>query len=141
MAAALPPGGTVLERPKPSRRPRSGWRTAYRPRVAPPANRASRSQPGNRALRSVVVPAPVFALVVEEPARRPVVLRVTAARAVQAGDVLERHEDVPVELHVGDVLDQAVGGEDAVLILAPEEGDLDRLALVPGRVVLHRAEL
>ena len=60
---------------------------------------------------------------------------------MQAGDVLERHEDVPVELDVGDVLDQAVGGEDAVLLLAPEEGDLDRLALVPGRVVLHRAEL
>ena len=57
------------------------------------------------AKRVVVVEA--VAVVVAEPARRPVRLRrVAAARAVERGDVLERHEDVAVELDVGDVLDE-----------------------------------
>ena len=38
----------------------------------------------------------------------------------------------------GDVLDVAVRGQDAVLVLAAEQGELDRLALVLRRVVLHR---
>jgi hypothetical protein len=37
---------------------------------------------------------------------------------------------------MGDVLDVAVSGEDALLILASKEGDLDLLALVFVRVVL-----
>jgi hypothetical protein len=47
---------------------------------------------------------------------------------------------VPVELDVGDVVDVAVGGEDAVLVLAAEERDLDLLALVLVRVVLDGQE-
>src|ERR687891_251711 len=75
---------------------------------------------------------------VREPARRPMVGRsVAAARAVQRRDVLERHEDMPVQLDVGDVLDVAVRSEHALLVLAAEEGDLDLLALVLARVVLH----
>ena len=42
-----------------------------------------------------------------EPARRPVGLRrVAAARAVERGDVLQRDEDVPVQLDVRDVVDE-----------------------------------
>mgnify|MGYP006201050383 CR=1 FL=1 len=37
-------------------------------------------------------------------------------------DVLQRHEDVAVQLDVRDVLDVAVRGEHAFLVLAPEEG-------------------
>src|SRR5205814_1461560 len=71
---------------------------------------------------------------------RPVGLRrVAAARAVQRGDVLQRDQDVPVQLDVGDVLDVAVRGQHAVLVLAAEERDLDLLALVLVGVVLHRA--
>ena len=73
-----------------------------------------------------------------EPARRPVGLGgVAAARAVQRRDVLERDEDVAVELDVGNVLDRAVRGEHSLLVLAAEERDLDLLALVLVRVVLH----
>src|SRR4051812_28789214 len=80
----------------------------------------------------------VFALVLDEPARRPVGLgRVAAAGAVQRGDVLERDEDVPVELYVRDVVDGAVRGQHAVLVVAAEERDLDLLALVLAGVVLH----
>src|SRR5204862_3482083 len=57
---------------------------------------------------------------------------------VQGGDVLERHENVAVQLDVGDVLDVAVRRQDTLLVLAPEEGDLDLLALVLVGVVLHR---
>src|SRR5262249_14796001 len=57
--------------------------------------------------------------------------------AVQGGDVLQRHEDVPVELDVRNVVDEAVGGQDAVLILPAEERDLDALPLVLLGVVLH----
>src|SRR5205807_2688559 len=39
-----------------------------------------------------------------------------------------------------DVLDEAVGGQHAVLIVAAEEGDLDLLALVLVRVVLQAAQ-
>src|SRR5262249_24273243 len=78
---------------------------------------------------------PVFLL---EPARRPVVVRrVAAARTVEGGDVLERDQDVTVELDVRHVLDVAVGREDAFLVLAPEQGDVHLLALVLVRVVLH----
>ena len=74
-----------------------------------------------------------------EAPRRPVRLGgVAAARAVERGDVLERDEDVAVQLDVRDVLDVAVGREHAFLVLAAEEGDLDLLALVLVRVVLHR---
>ena len=44
-----------------------------------------------------------------------------------------------VQLDVRDVLEVAVGGQDAVLVLAAEQGDLDLLALVLVGVVLHRA--
>src|SRR5829696_3085064 len=80
----------------------------------------------------------LVAVFLRESSRRPVRLRrVAAAGAVERSDVLERHENVPVELDVGDVVDVAVRGEDAVLILAAEERDLDLLALVLVRVVLH----
>src|SRR5712691_11998204 len=79
-----------------------------------------------------------FALVLGEAARRPVRIgRVTAARAVEGGDVLQRDEDVAVQLDVGDVLDVAVRRQDALLVLAAEERDLDLLPLVFARVVLH----
>src|SRR5204862_2687582 len=74
-----------------------------------------------------------------EAARRPVGLRcVAAARAVEGGDVLQRDQDVAVQLDVRDVLDEAVSRQHAVLIIAAEEGDLDLLALVLIRVILHR---
>src|SRR5690348_5033654 len=49
---------------------------------------------------SATAPRTALRLVVAQPARRPVVVpRLgAAARAVQGRDVLERHEDVPVEL-------------------------------------------
>jgi hypothetical protein len=79
----------------------------------------------------------LIAVLLLESARRPVVVRsVAAARAVERGDVLQRHEDVAVQLDVGDVLDVAVRGEDTLLVLPSEEGDLDLLALVFVRVVL-----
>ena len=73
-----------------------------------------------------------------EPSRRPVGLgRIAAARAVEARDVLERDEDVTVELDVRDVLDRAVGGQGPLLVFAAEQRELDLLALVLVRVVLH----
>ena len=42
-----------------------------------------------------------------------------------------------VELQVDDVFDEAVRGEHAVLVIAPEECDLDLLALVLVGVILH----
>src|SRR3954447_17477337 len=92
------------------------------------------------------VPAAVAAaggaVVVQQAAGRPVLVlgRVAAARAVEGRDVLERHEDVAVQLDVGDFVDVAVRSEDALLVFAAEEGDLDLLALVLARVVLHHAE-
>ena len=44
---------------------------------------------------------------------------------------------MPVQLDVRDVLDAAVRGEDAFLVLAAEERDLDLLAFVLAGVVLH----
>jgi hypothetical protein len=41
---------------------------------------------------------------------------------------------------VGDLVDVAVRGEDALLVIAAEERDLDLLALVLARVVLHSSE-
>src|SRR4029077_15960675 len=76
-----------------------------------------------------------------EPARRPVVVgRVAATRTVERGDVLERNEDVSVQLNVGDVLHVAVGGQDTFLVFAAEECDLDLLALVFVGVVLDAPE-
>jgi hypothetical protein len=75
-----------------------------------------------------------------EPAWRPVVLRsIATARTVERGDVLQRHENVSVQLDVRNVLDVAVGGQDTFLIFAAEQGDLDLLALVFVRVVLQGA--
>jgi hypothetical protein len=59
---------------------------------------------------------------------------------VEGGDVLERDEDVPVQLEVRHALDSAVGREGAVLIFAAEQLDLDLLTLVLVRVVLHSSE-
>jgi hypothetical protein len=59
---------------------------------------------------------------------------------VEGSNVLKRDENVAVQLEVRDALDSAVGGQRAVLVLAPEELDLDLLALVLVRVVLHRPE-
>ena len=56
---------------------------------------------------------------------------------MHGSNVLEGHQDVPVELHVGNVLDRAVRGQDSLLVLATEERQLDLLALVLVRVVLH----
>ncbi len=56
---------------------------------------------------------------------------------MERGDVLERNQDVPVQLDVCDILEVTVRSEHAVLILAAEERDLDLLALVLVRVVLH----
>src|SRR5437867_5303890 len=76
-----------------------------------------------------------------EAARRPVRLRgVAPTRAMQGCDVLKRDQDVPVELDVGDVLDRAVRSEHSFLIIPAEQGDVDLLALVLVRIVLHRAE-
>jgi hypothetical protein len=47
---------------------------------------------------------------------------------------------VAVELDVGNVLERAVRRENALLILAAEQGDFDLLALVLVRIILHRAE-
>jgi hypothetical protein len=59
---------------------------------------------------------------------------------VERGDVLERNEDVAVQLHVGHILDVAVGGQHAILVLAPEQRDLDLLALVLVRVILDASQ-
>src|SRR5256714_2922996 len=81
----------------------------------------------------------LLAVFLLEPARRPIVVRrVAAARTVEGCDVLQGDEDMPVQLDVGDVLDVAVGGQDTLLVFPSEEGDLDLLALVLVRVVLHR---
>jgi hypothetical protein len=81
------------------------------------------------------------ALVLGEAARRPVRLgRVAPARAVERGDVLERNQDVAVELDVRHLVDGAVGGQDALVVVAAEHRDFDLLALVLARVVLHAAE-
>jgi hypothetical protein len=73
-----------------------------------------------------------------EPAWRPVVLRgVATARTVERGDVLQRNENVSVQLDMGDVLDVAISGQDTFLILPAEQRDLDLLALVFVRVVLQ----
>ena len=45
-----------------------------------------------------------------------------------------------VELDMGNVLERAVRRENALLILAAEQGDFDLLALVLVRIILHRAE-
>src|SRR5438094_10328929 len=81
---------------------------------------------------------PLVAVFLFEPSRRPVVVRrVAAARAMEGRDVLQGNEDVAVQLDVSDVLHVAVGRQDALLVLATEEGNLHLLALVLVRVVLH----
>src|SRR5262249_7825835 len=78
------------------------------------------------------------AVVLRETPGRPVGLGgVATARAVERGDVLQRDQNVAVQFDVRHVLDDAVSREDAVLVIAAEEGDLDLLALVLVRVVLH----
>jgi hypothetical protein len=82
--------------------------------------------------------AALGAVALGEPARWPIGLRgVAPARAVERGDVLERDEDVAVELDVRHALDRAVGGQGPVLVLAAEELDVHLLAPVLVRVVLH----
>ena len=46
---------------------------------------------------------------------------VASARAMERGDVLERNQDVAVELDVRHVVDRAVRGEHAVLVVAAEK--------------------
>src|SRR6478609_7162474 len=65
---------------------------------------------------------------------------VAAARAVKRRNVLKGDEDVAVQLDVRDLVDVAVRGQHAFLVLAAEQRDLDLLALVLARVVLHRSE-
>jgi hypothetical protein len=80
----------------------------------------------------------VFSFVLGQPAWRPVRLgSVAAARAVERGDVLQRHEDVAVQLDVRHLVDEAIRGENAFLVIAAEKGYLDALALVLAGVVLH----
>jgi hypothetical protein len=83
----------------------------------------------------------LFAVGARQPARGPVRLRgVAAARTVEGGDVLERDEDVAVELDVRDPFDPAVRGERSVLVLPAEELHFDLLPFVLVGVVLHRSE-
>ena len=115
-------------------------RAASRSRRAPRRRRRASSQTLSTFRAASTQPAQVSLRVrPRQPARRPVGLgRVAAARAVERGDVLERDEDVAVQLDVGDVLDVAVRGQHAFLVVAAEERDLDLLALVLVGVVLHR---
>src|SRR5262249_4137690 len=81
------------------------------------------------------------ALVLGEAARGPVRLgRVAAARAGQRGGGFEREQGGGVWLGGRDLVDGAVGGQDALVVVAAEHGDLDLLALVLARVVLHASE-
>src|SRR6185312_3002594 len=83
----------------------------------------------------------LFAVGACQPAGWPVGLRsVTATRAVEGGDVLEGDQDVAVQFDVRNAFDAAVGGQGSVLVLAPEELDLDLFPFVLVRVVLHRSE-
>jgi hypothetical protein len=59
---------------------------------------------------------------------------------VKRGDVLQRYEDVAVQLDVRDILDVAVRSEHTLLVFTPEKGDLDLLAFVLVRVVLDARE-
>src|SRR3954464_11496136 len=88
-------------------------RVPLRPYPASPSTAQSeiRSAQSLRTFRSastarleiLVVFVAVFALVLGEPARRPVRLRrVASARAMQRGDVLQRDQDMAVQLDVGD---------------------------------------
>jgi hypothetical protein len=59
---------------------------------------------------------------------------------VERGDVLQRHEDVAVQLDVRDILDVAVRGQNALLVFPTEKRDLDLLAFVLVGVVLDARE-
>src|SRR5205085_8285919 len=123
--------------------PRNSNPTRYPPSshpIAPiaSAGTASRSQAfrtlrrtatrGRIPLRLVVA---IVRVVLGKAVRRPVGLRrVASARAVQRGAVLQRDQDVPVQLDVCDVLDVAVGRPQAVLVLTAAERDPDLLTLV-----------
>src|SRR5262249_2615827 len=83
----------------------------------------------------------VVALVLGEPTRRPIRLRrIAAARTVEGGNVLQRDQDVAVQLDLGAVVDGAVRGEPAVLVNAGHPWHFALLALVLARVVLHVSE-
>ena len=89
----------------------------------------------------VLVVRPVVPVELLEPTWRPVRLRrVAAARAMERRDVLQRDQDVAVQFDVSDVVHGAVGRQHAVLVVAVHQGDLDLLALVLVRVVLHGAQ-
>src|SRR5262245_22209097 len=80
--------------------------------------------PGSSAVVVLVVRS-IVAVELLEASWRPVGLRrVASARAMEACDVLQRNEDVPVQLDVRHVLDRAVRGEDAFLIFAAEQREL-----------------
>src|SRR5262249_46684532 len=121
----------------------AGRRSTTRARPAPRTGRSGAPTPSGRCgspARRLATPglALVVALVLGESARRPVRPgRIAAARAVEGSHVLERDQDVTVELDVRDVVDGTVRGEHAVLIVAVHQRDLDLLALVLARVVLH----
>jgi hypothetical protein len=59
---------------------------------------------------------------------------------MEGGDVLQRDQDVAVQLEVGHVVEQAVRSEHAVLVVAAEQRDLDLLALVLVGVILDASE-
>ena len=130
--------------------PRAARRRASRSRRAAPASTSTSTQAFAR-LRAPAARMDIYGSsssssgssrsTLVEPARRPVGLGCVApARAVQRRDVLQGHEDVPVQLDVRDVLDRAVRREHALLVLAAEERELDLLAFVLVRVVLHPAQ-
>src|SRR5215207_1568488 len=134
---------------EPRGRPPSHQPSAVRSAVNPPRKshaftmfRAA-SSPGRGARRGPRPSGFVVGLWVRvgQAAGRPVGVRcVTAARAMKRRDVLERNEDVPVQLDVRHVLHVAIGRQATLLVVASEEGDLNLLALVLARVVLHGAE-
>src|SRR5262249_36465643 len=93
----------------------------------------AKQRPGHRALPLVVFQTPWRP--------RPVRLRrVAPARAVERWNVLKRDEDMAVELHVRHVLNHAVRRQRPFLVVAAEQRDLDLLAFVLARVVLHRSQ-
>src|SRR5918996_5639815 len=83
-------------------RPCQGVKPCLRTSAAPGLMLATEKLDGTTGRGTALL---VFAgLVLGEPAGRPVVGgRVAAARAVKGGDVLQRDEDVPVQLDVGHV--------------------------------------
>ena len=60
---------------------------------------------------------------------------------MERSDVLQRYEDVAVQLDVRHPVDDPVGGQHPVDVLAAEESDVDLLALVLVRQLLHLNQL